>query len=394
MKKKKILFVSPVCSYPIIDGISKILYHRLEELSKDDKYEIYLLILYRNSNDISGLHKYSKFCKNVWIFKISFIHLLKSIFISTMYDRRPFQVILYDDKSLNKKIKLILENNNFLFIDFLTIRTFSKNYLISNSKIILDMIDLLSINFKRRSETTDSPLKRYLYKVESERLKNYEILSIKKAKKIILVSELENALSGVNIHYIENGVDVEKFFPKNKTCSRLKIIFSGNMSYEPNIQAVNWFINNCFSIILKKYDDAQLVICGAFPSKKLKKLNSKSILVTGYVDSIPDMINEAFLTIAPMISGSGMQNKILESMACGIPVITTTLGLGSIKADNDRDIVVRDESDSFAEQVLNLYRDSSKYSKIAASSRNFVINHHSWQNHLKKFIKIIEDYSN
>lgn len=393
MKKQNILFVSPVVNFPITNGISNIIYNRLKQLYKHNKYNLYLLIIYRKNQDITGIKKLSKLCTKIWTYRVRQIHIFKSVISYLLYDRRPLQVIIYDDKSINKKINSILKEYNFQFVDFFTLRLFSKHLLFQNSKIILDMIDLLSINFKRRSANTNSLVLKNLYQIESIRLKKYEINSQKKASEIVLVSDTENTITGNNINFIENCVDASQFKEKSniKRNNKLRIIFSGNMSYEPNIQAVNWFIENCFKDIITEIENAQFVICGAYPSKYIRSLESSNITVLGFVPSIEKEIQESFVAIAPMISGSGMQTKILESMSCGTPVVTTSLGLGGIKAKNNKEIIVRDDPKSFSLAILNLYMNKEMYSSLSKLSRNFVVNNHSWENHIKKFLEIIKN---
>ena len=393
MKKQNILFVSPVVNFPITNGISNIIYNRLKQLYKHNKYNLYLLIIYRKNQDITGIKKLSKLCKKIWTYRVRKIHIFKSVISYLLYDRRPLQVIIYDDKSINKKINSILKEYNFQFVDFFTLRLFSKHLLFQNSKIILDMIDLLSINFKRRSANTNSLVLKNLYQIESIRLKKYEIKSQKKASEIVLVSDTENTITGNNINFIENCVDASQFEEKSniKRNNKLRIIFSGNMSYEPNIQAVNWFIENCFKDIITEIKNAQFVICGAYPSKYIRSLESSNITVLGFVPSIEKEIQESFVAIAPMISGSGMQTKILESMSCGTPVVTTSLGLGGIKAKNNKEIIVRDDPKSFSLAILNLYMNKEMYSSVSKLSRTFVVNNHSWENHIKKFLEIIKN---
>ena len=154
------------------------------------------------------------------------------------------------------------------------------------------------------------------------------------------------------------------------------------MSYMPNVQAVKWFLNYCFDAIVKKLDnDVTFVIAGSHPSMEIKKLQSDNVIVTGYVESLSKTIASSTLSIAPMQSGSGMQNKILEAMSCGVPVVTTTLGLGTIKSEHNKHIIIQDDYAQFILAVLDVINYRTKYDQLALSAREFVLENHSWESH-------------
>lgn len=386
MAKKKILFIVTRAIYPPITGDTAIVYNRLKEMQKCNDYDISLIIIHSNKNDINGIKEYKKLCNQVWEFQINFIAKLFSAFKIMIGDKRPFQVIYYDNAKVNKKIKKIIDNNKFDIIHLYLIRLAFLNKILNNQIVILDMIDLMSINFKRRLDKSKSFVKKLFYKIESTRLDNYEKQKFSNIKKIILVAGKENVLKK-NTEIIPLGVDTNTFYPIKKISNR-NIIFSGNMSYEPNAQAIKWFIEECFSSIILKYSDAKLIIAGANPDNTIKKYENKNIFITGFVKSLPKILNESEVAIAPMQSGSGMQFKVLEAMACGLPVVVTSLGLGSINAINNRDLIVANDPSKFINSILNIFDNNEKYLSMRINSRKFVLENHSWTNHSDRITKI------
>jgi len=164
------------------------------------------------------------------------------------------------------------------------------------------------------------------------------------------------------------------------------------MSYSPNIQAVRWFLDYCFDEVCRKVDDSiTFVIAGIDPSKEILSYQSDNVIVTGYVDSLSELIALSTLSIAPMQSGSGMQFKILEAMSCEVPVVTTTIGLGDIKAEPNKEIIVKDSPKEFINAVSDIIKHPDKYNKLSKYARTFVVNNHSWYEHALTVDKIYNE---
>ena len=163
------------------------------------------------------------------------------------------------------------------------------------------------------------------------------------------------------------------------------------MNYQPNIEAVIWFMDNCFKELKTLIPEFEFVICGANPSKKLLTYQDKfnNIKVTGKVNSIAKEISKSTLAIAPMISGSGLQNKILEAMSCSIPVLTTTKGKGDIKAKINKDLLVADTPIEFNKIICKVISDNAFARRIGLNGRSFVLKNFNWDNHVDIIEKTI-----
>jgi glycosyltransferase involved in cell wall biosynthesis len=247
-------------------------------------------------------------------------------------------------------------------------------------RIYVDMVDSMGLNFSRRASMTTG-LKRWLLNLECRRVSSFESSVAQRAERSFVVSSIDKrAIVSDKIDVIPLGIDMQRF---NKGKHRAKgpvIAFTGNMFYQPNIDAVLWFVQNCWSAVKDSAPGARMLIVGNNPCQNVRALgkHDKAILVMGRVPSVASILNTAMVAIAPMQSGSGMQFKILEAMACGVPVVTTTLGLGDISATIGQDLLVADSPAEFSKAVVNLLKSEVLAADVGERGMQYVQSNHSW----------------
>jgi glycosyltransferase involved in cell wall biosynthesis len=213
---------------------------------------------------------------------------------------------------------------------------------------------------------------------------------VSKSRKSIVVSQIDADYIGLEkVEVIPLGIDEDFFRGFKKNFIFPIIIFTGNMNYHPNIISISWFISLCWPGILSRVPNAELRVVGAHPTRKLLDLASTSrrVKILGRVPSIADELSVATVAIAPMQSGSGMQFKILEAMACNVPVVSTTLGLGDIDALPNEDVLLADSAADFSDQVIKLLMNEDLAKNIADNARKLVSARHRWDNVNEAFSK-------
>jgi hypothetical protein len=186
--------------------------------------------------------------------------------------------------------------------------------------------------------------------------------------------------------WFPNGVDAAFFQPDTTAYDPDKIAFVGRMDYFPNQQAVVAFVADVFPLIRAGRPAVRLEIIGAAPSRGVTALaRQPGITVTGTVKDVRPHVRSAALTIAPLVIARGTQNKILESMAMGVPVVVSAAAAGGIDAERDEHFLEADSPAAFAAAVLRILDDPRERTRLAAAGRERVLSHHSWTASLRRF---------
>lgn len=371
----RLLFISPRFPYPTLKGDQLIVFNRIKGLSKN--FKIVLMTFYENESELQNLSELDQYCERIITIKIGPISIKKNLINGLLRNKLPLQVNYYASKEFQQNLDQVLLLHKIDLIHCFTLRLaeYCKNL---DIPVIYELIDSMQLNLQNMIRE-ERFFKKLAYKIEMERMTLYEKSLCEKQKYISVVSKKDKQRIGFDhINVIPNGVDNEVFHKKSSYEEGV-IIFSGNMGYLPNIHAVRWFVEKCLPIIRQAKPYVKFKIVGANPSSYIKSLhNGRTIFVTGYVKSIIDELNHAQVAVAPMRSGSGMQNKIIEAMACGTPVVTTHNGLEGLFAHDEDEILVEDTPDTFSQAVINLLSDEDMYEGFVKRSIQYVHKYHSW----------------
>ena len=191
--------------------------------------------------------------------------------------------------------------------------------------------------------------------------------------------------------WFPNDVDAEYFSPGEQAHDPDLICFVGRMDYYPNQHAMQMFCDNVLPGIHRERPNTKLIIVGAEPSADIWSLGDRpGITVTGTVDDVRDYVRSAALTVAPLAIARGTQNKILESMALGVPVVSSTTAAGGVDAVAGQHIVTASTNDEYVESIVEILGNPEKRAKLAAAARDNVTKKHNWVESMTRLDHIVD----
>lgn len=376
----KILFITSRFPYPPLKGDKIRAYYPIKLLSS--RHEIHLLSFAEDTVADEYKQEMDKYCKRIEIIPISrfsyFLWLIVGIF--TLW---PSQVLCYQSQRMKKAMLMYLRDTNYDIVHMVCGRIAWYSQYIANIPIVIDWIDALSLSTERMYRTETRCIRRMGLYLEWRKMKIFELKNLKNFDFSFLTSLVDSSyLNNQPNAVIPNGVDAN-IFRIHGVEKDIDLIFTGNMSYYPNVKAVEFFCESVFPIILRKRPETTFYIVGVNPSKEVMQYHDgKNIFVTGYVDDIAHLLNRAKIFVAPLQSGAGIQNKILEALACGLPVVSSSYGNAGIKAKDGDEIIVACSPLSFTRAIMDLLEDPDIRLTLGCHGSELVKKKFSWESQI------------
>jgi len=375
--------------YPLIKGDKLRAYYHIMELSK--YHEIILFALSDTKVEDIAIKELKKYCSRIYIFRLRWHKIIWGI-IKAFFFGKPLQIGYFYDSSIKKQVNKIVSEQcvEHIYCQLIRVSEYVKHFNIPKT---LDYQDVFSKGVERRIKTAPILL-RLVLKLEYKRLLKYEREIFDYFTNKTIISKPDRDLiqhkNNEEIHVVPNGVDYNIFRPIEAE-KKFDLIFTGNMSYPPNINAVCYLVSEIMPLLIKHNPTVKLLIAGAHPVKKIKDFQSENVIITGWVEDIRMCYAESKIFIAPMQIGTGLQNKLLEAMAMQLPCISSSLANAALGAEERKEILIGETPEAYAAHVITLLTDSSYAKKMALEGFSFVKTHYSWENNVGIVRSIIEN---
>ena len=254
--------------------------------------------------------------------------------------------------------------------------------------MVWDSVDCISYLLRQSRQYNNSFKSNVIAQLEYAKTAAYERQAVHQFDRVLVTSPVDRLellelgskdARNSNIDVLQNGVDLDYFSPGVGTRSSDTIVISGKMSYHANVAMVTHFINDIMPLVWSEKADVKVQIVGKDPTTSISKMaKNPNILVTGTVPDIRPYLQGAALAVAPITYGAGIQNKILEAMACATPVVTSTRAMSALLAKPGRDLVVAESASEFADAVLSLLNNARLQQEIGQAAREYIEKNHDW----------------
>ncbi len=394
---EKILFLVHRIPYPPNKGDKIRSFNFLKALSSN--FEVYLGTFIDDEHDWNYVEQLNEFCKESYCLPLNPLKAkIKSL--SGLISNEALSLPYYASDKMQQWVdEQIGQYHIKKAVIFSSVM--SKFLMHHPVEIISDFVDVDSDKWRQYAEKKCWP-ESWIYQRESKKLLEYEKKVAERSKVALFVSdkeaelfqqflpELKHKIKGVN-----NGVDADLFDPEQSYTNPYNendqvIVFVGAMDYWANIDAVIWFADEVFPLILQQHPTSKFYIVGSKPGNEVAKLGDRpNITVTGRVEDVKDYLFFANFAVAPLRIARGIQNKVLEAMAMNKIVIATSAAMEGIEGYEGRDVLKTDEAKEFSAFACELLRSPSN-KNTSKNNRQFVQDNYSWNSNTEKLINFIK----
>ncbi|MGA9351610.1 MAG: glycosyltransferase [Anaerolineae bacterium] len=431
----RILFLTPQLPYPPHQGTTIRNYNLIANLAP--RHEIHLLSFVRSRDEIdraTPLHQYCRSIEAVLTPRRSPLKRLLSLFLSPVPDmalrlpsaqfqtklvaalrRVPFDAVQIE--GIEMAPHWMLEVGNWKLDCGAGLPTSNVKRQTSNIQYPISIFDDHNAEYVlqwRAFETDIRQARRWIAALYSfiqwKKLSRYEAMVCRLADRVVAVSQADKAalqrlVPGLEVMVVPNGVDAEFYndqFPMTSDQSEFghwdldighcSLVFTGKMDFRPNVDAVLWFCQEVLPLVRKQMPDVQFYIVGQSPHRRVMRLaDDPAVTITGYVDDVRPYIAGACVYVIPLRIGGGTRLKVLEAMAMGKPIVSTSLGCEGFEGlVPGRELLVGDTPAEFAQRVIELLDDAPRRERLGRAARCFVEEQYDWRLIVPKLEQVYE----
>ncbi len=389
----KIFYLAHRVPYPPDRGDKIRTFHEVRHLSR--AHEVHVFCLADGTEDMSNVVEVEKHAESVTAVPRTDIRS-KVRALAALLAGRPFSVGYFDEAQLHRLIRRARERikPDLALVYSSGMAQYVERF--DDLPRIMEFGDLDSLKWEQYSERGRAPM-RWLYTAEARRLLSYERRIANTFSHSIVCTrreqdDFERLIPDAKVSCIGNGVDLEYFASSRTVKQAGRLIFTGVMDYLPNVDAVLWFCERVLPKVLKEIPHATFTICGSSPSSEVQALAAKpGVTVTGRVADVRPHLDAAEVAVVPIRIARGIQNKVLEAMAMGLPCVSATAAWTGIEVSGDPGVFIADEPDGFTKAVVALLKDPELRASASRAARSAVERHYSWQAQLSPLDTIFED---
>ncbi len=391
----RILYICHRIPFPPNKGDKIRAFYQLRAIAQH--HEVDLFALADDAADLSHQSSLKAYCERVEVVALNpKLARLKSL--PFLLGRKPLTVPYFHSAKLDTAIREALQKRAYdrIFVYCSAMAQYVED--VGDIPVLTDLVDVDSDKWTQYAGHTRFPFSA-IYSREGRCLREYERAVCEKSAAVLVSTEREAQLvrailPGARVHVVANGVDAEYFNPAEWRCDRTgnAVVFTGDMSYFPNAEAASYFARAVLPIIRQSVPDAQFWVVGRNPGPAVVKLGEiPGVTVTGFVPDVRTYLAQAKVSVAPFSIAAGIQNKILEAMAFGLPVVATTRVLQGLSPAVAAVTETGNTPEELAAKVTRLLTDPHVSARKGVEGRKSVTEEYNWDRALVRLLELLQD---
>ena len=385
-----ILYLSWWLPYPLRTGLCVTNYNVIRQLAVN--HEVSLVSFIDSKDELRYVPEMAKLCTDVTCVLRERKSMLPLRHVLGLLSPAPRSILLARSREMREAVAHQLEQKRFdcAIADATTTLEYALN--VKGFPKVLFHHNVDSVVIKRDYQMQKSPPKRFRRWLTWRKAAVYERRVSRQADAHVMVSPIDRdellalAPDLGPVEVVGNGVDMDSFQVYGVQRDRNSIVFASLLRYVPNRDGLRRFCREIFPEIRRGWENAVLRVTGHFAGMGVEDLQTDPhVEFTGYLDDVKPTIASSWVSIAPIHVGSGTRLKILEAMALGTPVVSTTVGAEGLDVEHERDILIADAPSDFAKQILRLHNDERLWAKLSENGRRLIKEKYDWKVLGKKF---------
>jgi sugar transferase (PEP-CTERM/EpsH1 system associated) len=392
----RVLYLCHRIPYPPNKGDKIRAFYHLQAIAS--RHEVDLFTLADDASDLVHRPALMGYCRRITVAQLN-PRLAQLRALPFLLTQTPLTLPYFYSTQLNREIREAMANRSYdrIFVYCSAMAQYVGRA--SEIPVMTDLVDVDSDKWTQYAGFSSFPFSA-VYRREGRALREYERKVCERSSCVLVTTEREAQLlrqisDAARVHVIPNGVDTDYFQPlavSSPDATPPSVVFTGDMSYFPNAEAVSYFARAVLPLVRQRVPGVRFVIVGRNPSRIVRQLQTmEGVKVTGFVPDVRTHLANAQVSVAPFSIAAGIQNKILEAMASGLPVVTTTRVARSLSAGAAQAVDVGDTPEEFAAHVVRLLEDPEFARRKGMEGRRRVATDYSWERTRNSLLDALED---
>lgn len=358
-----------------------------------EKHEVSLLSLRATDEHTeASLAECKTYCRDVFDYPLDVLNpatrLKRALQLRSLVSRRTFETLITLNSDFQTYFDSVVRDGDYdvVQVEFCQMGA----YRLPNPpggrrpRYVLDEHNIEYEILKRTAEASESKLRKLYNEVNWRKLRHEELDTWRRFDGVALTSVRDEQIlreqsANVRTRVVPNGVDVDNFRPTGVPTRPDELLFFGALSYYPNTDGLNHFIDETLPRIVARRPNIKLRVIGPGPAASTLSRAGKNVEIVGFVDDLRPEIERAAAVVVPLRIGGGTRLKIVEAMAMGRPIVSTSLGAEGIDVTHEKDLLLADTPEAFSKEVLRLLDDPALGVRLGAGARALAETRYSWR---------------